>query len=159
MSARSIRYFNLLVTSTLVGNEMGIWVGLHPALNTLPPQTQVQTEQAVVWRFFWVMPVWVSCMLASYVPVLVHLRHHHARAFQSQLASLLCFLAMLGVTFIGNMPINRRIARLTPTAPPPDWSSMRTRWDRWHALRLTLDLVGLLLLYHSALNEIHRTPS
>jgi uncharacterized membrane protein len=67
-------------------------------------------------------------------------------------AATFLFLGMLGITFAGNMPINRRLLQAAPDAPPADWSDLRGRWDRWHTLRNALNFVGFGLLCLGALS-------
>ena len=66
---------------------------------------------------------------------------------------MLCFVTMLGVTFVGNMPINQRTLQASPDAPPKDWPELRARWDGWHTLRNGLNFAGLGLLYLGALSH------
>ena len=92
------------------------------------------------------MPFLMTAAIVSCLPVLALTRDKRSAGYRHTLAGMLCYLAMLGVTFAGNMPINRRTLRLSPDAPPADWLGLRTRWDRWHALRNALNLAGFGLL-------------
>ena len=151
MDLKVARFVNLVLAGVLTGNEFGGWVGTHPALRTLPPAAHVRAEQAVTRRFGAVMPFLMTAAIASCLPVLALSRDQRSAGYRRTLAGMLCYLAMLGVTFAGNMPINRRTLRLSPGAPPADWPALRTRWDRWHALRNALNLAGFGLLVAGAL--------
>ena len=147
------RFINLFLAGTLTGNEFGGWVGFHPALATLSQRSQVEAERAVTRRFGAIMPVFMTATLASCIPVLGSIRDRRSMTFRTALGGLLCYAAMLGVTFAGNMPINRRVLAATPAAPPAEWDALRRRWDRWHALRNTLNALGFGLLIMSALAQ------
>ena len=151
MGLRLARFINLLMVSVLVGNEFGSWAGMHPALSTLPSAAQMRAEQAVLRRYLRLMPVMMVGAIASCLPVLALIRDRRTPAFRCTLTGMACFVAMLGVTFVGNMPINRRILAHADDAPPADWSDLRARWDRWHTLRNALNFAGLGLLYAGVL--------
>lgn len=147
MATRTLwRWINLTLTATMVGNELGGWLAMHPALMRLPTAAHIQAEQAIVRRYLWVMPFWMGAAIASYGPVLKLDPNRHTWSFRATRTSLVCLLAMLGVTFIGNMPINRRVIQLQADHSPGAWLELRERWDRWHTLRNMLNLTALALL-------------
>ena len=151
MALKAARFVNLVLAGVLTGNEFGGWAGTHPALRTLPPAAHVQAEQAVTRRFGAIMPFLMTATIVSCAPVLALARDRRSAGWRCTLAGMLCYLAMLGVTFGGNMPINRRTLEVSPEAPPADWLALRARWDRWHALRNALNLAGLGFLVAGAL--------
>ena len=147
------RFLNLFLAGALTGNEFGGWAGVHPALATLPRRSQVEAERAVTRRFGAIMPAFMTATLASCIPVLAGIPDRRSVTFGTALGGFLCYAAMLGVTFAGNMPINRRVLAATPEAAPADWDALRRRWDRWHALRNGLNALGFALLIVSALAQ------
>ncbi len=153
MALRIARLINLVLASVLVGNEFGSWAAVHPSLGTLPPKAQVQAEQAVTRRYGTLMPFLMAGTVVSCIPVLSLIRDRRSTAFRATFAGMGCFLAMLGVTFAGNMPINRRVLGASPDAPPADWQDLRARWDRWHTLRNALNFAGLGLLLGGVLAD------
>jgi uncharacterized membrane protein len=147
------RCLNLLLTSTMVGNELGGGIAFQPALARQPLATQIQATQALTRRYLWLMPLWLSASLGSYIPVLRYISKRSRRPFWATLASLGCLLAMLGVTLACNLPLDRRMLRFRPDMPPDAWHALRSRWMRWHAVRNVLNLVALALLYAGLLVE------
>ena len=146
MALAIARLVNLLLAAVLTGNEFSGWVGFHPALRTLPTSAHIQAEQAITRRYGAIMPFLMTATILSCLPVLSLTRDPRAAAFRCTLGGMLCYALMLGVTFVGNMPINRRVLQLSPDAPPADWPALRARWDRWHTLRNALNFAGLGLL-------------
>jgi hypothetical protein len=66
----------------------------------------------------------------------------------------LCYVAMLAVTFAGNMPINRRVLELDPaTVSREELIELRRRWDRFHAARNVLNFLGFASALLGALSE------
>ena len=151
MALRIARFANLMLASVLVGNEFGGWAAVHPALYALPTRAHVRAEQAVTRRYGRLMPVVMTATIVSCVPVLSLTPDRRSAAYRCTLGGMLAFLAMLGVTFAGNMPLNRRILALSADDPPADWLALRARWDRWHTLRNALNFVGLACLVLGAL--------
>ena len=151
MTVKAARFVNLVLAGVLTGNEFAGWVGTHPALRTLPLTAHVQAEQAVTRRFGAIMPFLMTATIGSCVPVLSLTRDKRSAAYRCTLVAMLCYVSMLGVTFAGNMPINRRTLQLTSEVEPSRWLALRARWDRWHALRNALNVAGFGLLVAGAL--------
>ena len=151
MALRLARFANLMLASVLVGNEFGGWAAVHPALYALPTGAHVRAEQAVTRRYGRLMPAVMTATIASYVPVLTLTHDRRSAAYRGTLGGLLAFLAMLGVTFAGNLPLNRWVLALSADDPPAGWPALRAHWDRWHTLRNALNLAGLACLLLGAL--------
>ena len=62
-----------------------------------------------------------------------------------------CFVLMLAITLVGNVPINDRVLELTPQTPVQDWRALRRRWDWLHSIRVALDVAALGALILGAL--------
>src|SRR3712207_1574206 len=159
MTLKRARFFNLLLSGMMVGNEFGGWIAVHPALNTLPLTAHIAAEQAVVRRYKAVMPFWMMSAIVSAVPVLARIQDRRSPSFRLTVAGMSCFIAMLIVTFCGNMPINNQILQLSPETPPANWKSLRKRWDRFHTLRNLLNIAGLSCLILGALTAADPPPT
>jgi Domain of unknown function (DUF1772) len=143
MTFKAARFANLFLTGVLTGNEFGGFVGFHPALYRLPTEAHASAEQAITARFGKIMPPFMTATITSFVPVLSLRRDR--RSFRFTLAGMLCYLVMLGVTFAGNMPVNRRTLELDPgTVSSEEFLSLRRRWDTFHAVRNVLNATGLV---------------
>ncbi len=152
MSARA-RFINLLLTSTMVGNELAGGLTIHPALRTLPPQTHLLAEQALVRRYLRVMTPWQAAVLASYVPLLLDRSLPPRRSYGATWASFCCILLMLAITFARNLPLDLEVLRLAPPTAPPSWRRIIDRWDRWHMVRNACNIAALSLLLIGILSE------
>jgi hypothetical protein len=112
MILKVARFANLFLAGVLTGNEFGGFVGFHPALYQLLTEARVSAEQAITARFGKIMPPFMIATILSFAPVLSLTRDR--RSFRFSLVGMLCYLAMLGVTFSGNMPANRGTLDLDP---------------------------------------------
>jgi uncharacterized membrane protein len=159
MSLEAARFANLLLSALMVGNEFGGLVAVHPALATLELPVQVAAERAVTRRYKAIMPFLMTTTLISVFPVLARLPRRKSAPYGLTAAGAVSFGLMLGITLLGNMPINTRILAASPAAPPADWGRLRARWNRLHALRNALNVTGLSCLLAAALAPPAGAPS
>ena len=134
MVLRTMRFLNLLLTGVLTGNEFGGFVGFHPALYELPTEAHARAERAITSRFGKIMPPFMTAAIVSFVPVLSLVRDRRSPSFFFTLLGMLCYVAMLAVTFAGNMPVNRRMLEMDPsTISGEELMEHRRRCDRSQA--------------------------
>ena len=149
-----MRFLNLLLSGVLTGNEFGGFVGFHPALYELPTEAHARAERAITSRFGKIMPPFMTATIVSFVPVLSLVRDRRSPSFFFTLVGMLCYVAMLAVTFAGNMPVNRRMLEMDPeAASSEELMELRRRWDRFHAVRNVLNFLGLICALLGALSE------
>ena len=152
MTFKAVRFANLFLTGVLTGNEFGGFVGFHPALYRLPTDAHASAERAITARFGKIMPPFMTATIVSFIPVLSLTQDRRSFSFTS--AGMLCYLAMLGVTFAGNMPANRRTLELNPgTVSRDEFLSLRRRWDGFHAVRNVLNATGLVFAILGTLSD------
>ncbi len=154
MALKAMRFLNLLLAGVLTGNEFGGFVGFHPALYELPTEAHARAERAITSRFGKIMPPFMTAAILSFVPVLSLVRNRSSTSFFFTLVGMLCYVAMLAVTFAGNMPINRRILEMDPaTASNEELLELRRRWDRFHTARNVLNFFGFASTLVGVLSE------
>ena len=152
MILKAVRFANLYLTGVLTGNEFGGFVGFHPALYRLPTEAHASAEQAITARFGKIMPPFMIATIVSFVPGLSLTRDR--RSFRFTMAGMLCYLAMLLVTFAGNIPANRRTLELDPkTVSKGEFLTLRQRWDALHAARNLLNAAGLVFTVLGTLSD------
>ena len=155
MALKASRICNLFLAGTLTGNEFGGFVGFHPALYRLPTEAHASAEREITARLGKIMPPFMIATILSFVPALSMTRDR--RSFRSTLAGMICYVAMLAVTFAGNMPANRRTLDLDPrTVPRDEFLALRRRWDGFHAVRNLLNAAGFVFAILGTLSEAGR---
>ena len=143
MVLKLARFINLLLTGVLTGNEFGGFVGFHPALYELPTEAHARAERAITSRFGKIMPPFMTAAIVSFVPILSLVRDRRSPSFYFTLVGMLCYMAMLALTFAGNMPVNRRMIEMDPgTVSSEELIALRRRWDRFHTARNVLNFLG-----------------
>ena len=60
-------------------------------------------------------------------------------------AGTLAGLASIGVTRMGNVPINIEALSWQPSDPPPDWKASEERWDRFDTVRVLAAVAAFVL--------------
>jgi uncharacterized membrane protein len=154
MVLKATRFLNLLLAGVLTGNEFGGFVGFHPALYELPTEAHARAERAITSRLGKIMPPFMIAAILSFVPVLSLVRDRRSPSFSFTLLGMLCYVAMLAVTFAGNMPVNRRMLEMDPsTISNEELIELRRRWDRFHTARNVLNFCGFACTLVGALSE------
>lgn len=137
----------LTVAALVLGNEFGTWSVVHRQLGRLPVPQHVAAEQALHRGYGVIMPVLMSATVLVGV-VAGGLRPQGRILF---LAGAACFVAMLAVTFVVNIPVNNATVRASTDIDPRQWQALRRRWNRGHGARVLLDLAGYCLYVLAAL--------
>ena len=154
MALKTARFLNLLLAGVLTGNEFGGLVGFHPALYELPTTAHARAERAITSRLGKIMPPFMTAAILSFVPVLSLVKDRRSPSFFFTLVGMLCYVAMLMLTFAGNMPVNRRMLEMDPeAASSEELMELRRRWDRFHAARNVLNFFGVASALVGALSE------
>lgn len=159
-SLKVARLVNLVLAGMLTGNEFGSFAGIYPALDRISPMARLEAEQGIYRRLGGIMPFYMGSTIASFLPVLALGRRPGSPAFRFTLAGLACFVAMVGITRTGNLPINARIEELpAEEASLEEFGELKERWDRLHAVRNVLNVAGLVFAGLGALSEPRATET
>ena len=96
----------------------------------------------------------MTAAILSFVPVLSLARDRRSTSYFLTLMGMLCYTSMLAITFAGNMPVNRRMLEIdVGTVSGEELKELRRRWDRFHAARNALNLLGFVSALLAALSE------
>ena len=96
----------------------------------------------------------MTAAILSFVPLLSLAKDRSSPSYFFTLVGMLCYASMLAVTFVGNMPVNRRMLEMdTGTVSGEELIGLRRRWDRFHAARNVLNFFGFASALLGALSE------
>lgn len=147
------------LAGVLTGNELGTLTGVHPALGRLPMPSLLLAEQTLTRRYGTLMPPLMAATIAVAAAAAGTTTGGRRRLFVAAAGS---YAAMLAVTLAGNLPLNAATLRLPASTDEEEVRSVRRRWDRLHAVRVALDLIGLALAAAAATRvsdrPAHRRP-
>lgn len=136
-----MQLLGVTMTGLLAGNELGTLIGLHPALRTLPLATQIQAEQALTTRLGRLMPFSMGATVLATTTAAVDQRGEPGFPLAATAAAASAL--MLGVTLVGNVPLNAQTLAYLTDGDAAGWARIRRRWERLHVVRVLLDLVAL----------------
>ncbi|KUO15282.1 DUF1772 domain-containing protein [Streptomyces dysideae] len=131
----------LLGAGVTAGVLFCVAISLVPGFMTLPPNEYIDAHRLFGRYFDRVMPPLVVTTTVLVVVLACTTDSTGRRA--ALIAGAVCLLGVSVVSQSRNVPINRRVKRLT--AVPDDWEDPRTAWRNWHALRTVFALLGLVL--------------
>ena len=144
---------NVCLAGVLTGNEWGGWVAVHPALDRLPPSARLLAEQQVYRRYGRIMPFLMTSTVASGIAA-GSIRDDASLEGRLTRAATGCYTAMLAITLIGNIPLNRELVSLRDEpAGHARLAELRAKWDRLHTARNVLNLAGFGLTVAGALTD------
>jgi hypothetical protein len=125
---------------------IGVEISLNNGvLRALPATTFVQLHQRRERVHARLMPLLVTLALLATLGAASGWRAPQARVYLT-LASGLAVLVVIVVTLVVDVPINRRIQRWLPDAPPDNWMALRERWMRSNDIRTVASVAALALL-------------
>lgn len=123
--------------------EFASFAFVHPVVRRLPAEQHLTVEQGLLRTFGRVMPV---LMPLTPVLTLAHAVRLRGNARRLAIGAASAAAAAVAVTVAGNVPINAATAKWDPADPPPDWKSIRDRWELLQAVRSPLLLASFVLL-------------
>ncbi len=142
--------FTILCTGLMTGNELAVSLFVHPALDQLEEEAwQAQVLSLLARSLGRVMPFWYGACLALLL-VEMYL-HRNGPGFVSLVVAVVTWSAAILFTIAALVPINNRIARLTPLALPLGWRQEHKKWDRLHRWRILLLVVAMVALTYGLL--------
>lgn len=142
MDVRS--FVAVLLAGLLTGSELTSWGIVHPTLWKLDHRSQMRAEKLIYRRFASIDPF---LMTATVIACFVAAGGLDGSSATLALVAGACYAAMLGITLLGNMPINVRVFRWDEErGDPNEWRRLRRRWDRLHSVRIVLDSAGFVLI-------------
>jgi|HubBroStandDraft_4_1064222.scaffolds.fasta_scaffold51319_4 uncharacterized membrane protein len=119
-------------------------IGIVPMMVALPYGRYVQTVQFLRPRFDPVMPITNGSALVLDVALAAVSHGAASRGGFSLAAALLA--AVMAVSIIKNVPINRFIMSLDSRRQPEDWAGRdpRARWRKWNLIRTGLAVAAFV---------------
>ncbi len=148
---RTVQFAAVTMSGLLAGNELGTAIWFHPAVKDLPLPAQIEAEQTISGRLGQVMPFAMTGALTSTIAAAVDRRGEGGSGLAAAAAGASAL--MLGVTLVGNLPLNARTAAYPRSGDPAGWQDVRRRWERLHTARVLLDLAAFAALTAAVLRD------
>jgi uncharacterized membrane protein len=128
----------ILVAGLMVGCELAIAAFIHPTLDKLPKEAHLPAASAIARVLGTVMPFWYNLTLLLTLGEVVFRWHQSGRFPIAIATSAVLWMLAIVYSLIALVPVNNRIKSWEKSAPPPDWKTFRSRWDRHHRWRVVV---------------------
>ncbi|WP_148307991.1 anthrone oxygenase family protein [Actinoplanes friuliensis] len=138
-SMTDLAYAGLFFAGLLAGFEILVRFALRDPLGAVEPEPQIRLRQALILR----MRILVAgvFLLTAALAVTVSITDGSLLRY----AGLAALLVWAVTTFGGTVPINSAVLTWDPQAPPPDWRTLVTRWERLDTVRAGAALAAFVL--------------
>ena len=146
MTDRSLRlmlFVHVFLFALVVGVFWGTWFSLSRSMSSITASTFLEVGHTMIANLGGSMAVLMPATLISAGPALFGLYRLHRRAsFSLVLVGVVLLVVALVITLSVNVPIDDAIAAWTVNTLPADWTSIRNRWEWYHAARTFISLAG-----------------
>ena len=146
-SVHVMAFVATLLFSLVMGVLWGTWISLARSMRHFPADMVITIGKAMIGNLASPMRI---LMLATLIGIVIFdaqlLSGWHTPALGLGLVALACIVGVLAVTLSVSVPIDMQIRVWSPQALPSDWQITVRRWQRYHAARTALSLVGFSAL-------------
>ena len=137
-------FVTVFFAGLLAGALFVIDYGVGPAVAAiLDDQSQIQVRQALILRLRVLVPA--IYVLAILLGIAITVLDGIDPGFAFRLAGLLVVLTSFLLTLLGTAPINSAVFDWQPSAPPKNWRTLVSRWERLDRARTLAAVAGFAL--------------
>ncbi len=134
-------FVTVFFAGLLAGALFVIDYGVGPAVAAvLDDQSQIQMRQALILRLRVLVPA--IFVLAILLGIAITVLDGIDPGFAFRLAGLLVVLTSFLLTLLGTAPINSAVFDWQPSAPPKNWRTLVSRWERLDRARTLAAVAG-----------------
>jgi uncharacterized membrane protein len=134
---------SLLGSGITAGVLVAVAVSVGPALASIPAEQYAPLHELLGKGYHPTMPILVTATLLADVALAVLAPTAAARLILVLAAALV--VGVQAVSHLGNVPINRQVAKVGPAGIPAGWEDPRPEWRRWHLTRTAMAVAVLAL--------------
>ena len=140
---QALQLIIIFCAALATGGLMVNWIGLGRAMSRLSASTYVEFHQATNHTFDPYMPIVVVGALLGGIVLAILFRAVHSISGELAIVGFVCYAAVLTVSLLTNVPINKQVARWSVQSPPDDWALIRARWVQFHIVRTLFSIPAL----------------
>jgi len=137
----------LLITGMLLvmvtGVFWGTWYSLSRTMSSFSSETFITIGKRIIDNVAVGMSVMMPLSIIGLLILLITAFKSKMTHFYWLLGSLICFVLVLVITVLVEVPIDRQIKIWTGDTIPADWQVIRDRWEFYHTDRTFLSLAGI----------------
>lgn len=145
-----IELANILVLALLLGGEVALILGTHPALMRLPAEMRSPAMRVVCKRYGLVLPILAVTAIATATATALGLMFVN-RPFWFGLIGWLCLALTVAITFRFLRPVNTQLATFPDSGS--GWSGIARTWQLWRVATAILDAIAFLMFAVALLKD------
>jgi len=148
IKSRATTFVALFLLALVTGVFWGTWFTLTRSIETFSATEFIHIGQTIIGNVAWPMRILMpACILFMIMSALLVAEKNSAGFYLSVTACLLTVVALL-ITLLVEVPIDNQIRTWTAETVPADWTTLRARWETFHAARtfVSLGSLGSLIL-------------
>ena len=135
----------LVLIAILLGIQLFGQVAFNPALRAVDATIYIQIKQSFdIHAPKIAKPVMLLCLTAALATLVTAFMSSSMIVIGASALTLTALVIALLAVVRGDLPINQTMANWSAEEPPENWRAVRTRWERFFALRT--GATGLALL-------------
>src|SRR4030095_14478726 len=141
-------FAGLFLLALVTGVFWGTWFTLTRSIETFSATEFIHIGQTIIGNVAWPIRILMpACILFMIVSALLVTEKNSAEFYLSVTACLLIVVALL-ITLLVEVPMDNPIRTWTAATVAADWTTLRARWETFHAARtfVSLGSLGSLIL-------------
>ncbi len=136
----------LLNSALLTGNEFTVAAFIHPSLSSQDHRSNLTVIQRFANLYGRLMPIWMASTTVLHIFVCVIAWFYSRPAFPWLFAATLIWIIIIPFSLIFLVPLNNQVIKWDLKNLPSDWENIRSKWDFYNWIRVTLLILAFVLL-------------
>ncbi len=133
----------ILSIGLMIGTELAVSLFVNPVIGKLDNRARLAALRLFAARLGFAMPFWYCLNLLLLIAETFRLRRDSR--FPLVGAATAMWAAVIVLTLFFLVPINNRLARLSPDAPTRETLDQHQKWDSMHRLRIAALATAMIL--------------
>ncbi len=133
----------ILCIGLMIGTEFAVSAFINPVLQKLDDRTRLAIIRLFAAKLGFAMPFWYGLSLLLLLAETILLRHQPQ--FPLLGAATAIWVAVIVLTLLFLVPINNRMAQISPDTPSRDALAEHKKWDSMHRVRVAALATAMLL--------------
>ncbi|HEY1499450.1 MAG TPA: DUF1772 domain-containing protein [Acidobacteriaceae bacterium] len=134
---------SIVTIGLMIGVEFAVSAFINPVLSRLDDRARLDAVRLFAARLGFAMPFWYCLGLLLLIAQTILFRHQPQFALLATADGL--WIAVIVLTLVFLVPINNRMAQLSPDVPAREAFREHAKWDAMHRLRVAVLTVAMVL--------------
>jgi len=159
MSLKVLQAVTVVLLALVMGVFWGTWFTLTRSLETFSPSEFIHIGKTIIANVKTPMQILMPLTLVVVAACCWLTPDKRSASFYFQLVALLLAVVALVITVGVEVPIDNQIKTWTAETIPNNWTTLRARWNAFHAARTFVSIAAVASMTCGALVTKPRTTS